>query len=144
MKNALFLLLVTALLFSCEKDDDNNNNITITPLNISSTLSAGTWRITYYFDTDHEETANYAGYLFTFAGNNVVTATKQGATSATGSWTTGLDDSKVKLVLVFSSPAAFVEISDDWHVTERTDTRIKLQDVSGGNGGTDYLIFERN
>jgi hypothetical protein len=54
------------------------------------------------------------------------------------------DDSKVKLVLSFATPANFVEISDDWQVIERTDSRIKLQDLSGGNGGTDYLTFEKN
>lgn len=147
MKNVLFLLLLTIGFLSCSKDDDNNNNnnnSTITAANLATTVSAGTWRITYYFDTDHEETTNYAGYSFTFAGNNVVTASKPGATPVTGSWTTGLDDSKVKLILAFATPAGFSEISDDWHVTERTDTRIKLQDVSGGNGGIDYLYLERN
>jgi hypothetical protein len=48
------------------------------------------------------------------------------------------------LFLSFTTPANFAEISDDWQVTERTAARIKLQDLSGGNGGTDYLIFEKN
>ena len=144
MKNALFLLLITIGLFSCKKDDNTNNNSTITTANVVTTATTGTWRITYYYDTDHEETANYAGYAFTFAAGNVLTATKQGSATATGSWSTGLDDSKVNLILAFSTPANFAEISDDWHVTERTETRIKMQDVSGGNGGTDILIFERN
>ena len=46
--------------------------------------------------------------------------------------------------LNFSTPVSFIEISDDWNVIERTDTKIKLQDISGGNGGTDYLTFEKN
>jgi hypothetical protein len=71
-----------------------------------------------------------------------LTASKAGST-ITGTWTTLLDDSKTKLILFFSAPASFDEFSDDWHVIERTDTRIKLQDVSGGNGGTDYLTFEK-
>ena len=106
-------------------------------------MVSGTWKITYYWDTDHEETANYSDYKFAFGSGNILTATKTGS-SATGTWTTLLDDSKTKLVLGFSTPASFVEISDDWHVIERTDTRIKLQDISGGNGGTDYLTFEKN
>ena len=143
MKNALFLLLITIGLFSCKKDD-NSSSTTLTTVNLAATASTGTWRIAYYYDTDHEETSNYAGYNFTFAAGNVLTASKTGAATLTGTWTTGLDDSKVKLILSFATPASFVEISDDWHVTERTDTRIKMQDVSGGNGGTDYLTFERN
>ena len=68
----------------------------------------------------------------------------QAMPAITGTWSTGTDDSQVKLVLAFSTPAQFADISDDWHVTERTDTKITLQDVSGGNGGTDYLTFEKN
>ena len=144
MKNILFLLLVTVSLFSCKKDDTTNSNSTITTINLAATASTGTWRITYYYDTDHEETINYAGYAFTFAGSNVLTATKAGAPTITGTWTTGTDDSKVKLILTFTTPASFAELSDDWHVTSRTDTKIVMTDVSGGNGGTDFLTFEKN
>ena len=143
MKKVIFITSVIAvfLFFSCQKDDDNIPAISTT--SVTNTITSGTWRITYYSDTDHEETANYNGYHFTFGSGNVLTATKAGA-SVTGTWTTLSDDSKTKLVIAFSSPELFVEISDDWHVFERTDTRIKLQDVSGGNGGTDLLTFEKN
>ncbi|MFC4262979.1 hypothetical protein ACFOWM_08830 [Ferruginibacter yonginensis] len=128
-------------LSSCKKDDNSTN---ITTSAVTATVVTGNWRITYYYDTDHEETNNYSGYSFVFANNNTVTATKTGTTAINGTWNTALDDSKTKLVLSFSSPASFVEISDDWHVIERTDTKIRLQDVSGGNGGVDFLTFERN
>ena len=143
MKKVIFITSVIAvfLFFSCQKDDDNIPAISTT--SVTNTITSGTWRITYYWDTDHDETANYNGYNFTFGSGNVLTATKAGA-SVTGTWTTLSDDSKTKLVIAFSSPELFVEISDDWHVFERTDTRIKLQDVSGGNGGTDLLTFEKN
>ena len=142
MKRALNLTLMTCLFFSACKKDDNSSS-TITTLTVTNTLSGGNWRISYYWDTDHEETSKFAQYTFTFGSSSVLTAVK-GATIITGTWSTILDDSKTKLVLNFSSPASFSEISDDWHVIERTDTRIKLQDVSGGNGGTDYLTFEKN
>jgi hypothetical protein len=143
MKNTLFLIVMTVGLFSCKKDDTSSSTA-ITTANLTATASTGTWRITYYYETDHQETANYAGYAFTFAGGNVLTATKAGAANVAGTWTTGVDDSKVKLVLSFATPASFVELSDDWHVTSRTDTKIVMTDVSGGNGGTDFLTFEKN
>jgi hypothetical protein len=127
---------------SCKKDD--NSTSTITTAQVNTTVASGTWRITYYWDTDHEETSNYSGVNFTFGSGNVLTAANTLLTLATGTWATGVDDSKVKLVLVFTTPANFLEISDDWEVTERTDTKIKLRDVSGGGGGTDYLTFEKN
>ena len=139
-KIAIHSLVFSVLFFSCKKDDSNP---TISTSNVTSTVSTGNWRITYYWDTDHEETNNFNGYSFVFNTNGTVTATKA-ANTITGSWTTSNDDSKIKLVLSFSSPADFIEISDDWHTIERTDRKIKLQDVSGGNGGTDYLTFEKN
>jgi hypothetical protein len=142
MKHLLLLLIMsTTLILSCSKDDDNSSSIN--PGNVTNTVTSGTWRITYYWDTDHEETSAFSGYSFTFGSNGVLTATKTGST-VTGSWSTGTDDSKTELIIVFASPDSFVEISDDWEVIEMTDTRIKLLDVSGGNGGTDQLIFEKN
>jgi hypothetical protein len=141
MKNILLLALLITIGISCSKDD--NSSSSITPGNVSNTVTSGTWRITYYWDTDHEETSNYNGYNFTFATGGILTAVKTGST-VTGSWSTGMDDSKTELVIGFASPASFVEISDDWEVIENSPTKIRLQDVSGGNGGTDLLTFEKN
>ena len=141
MKKLSFVALVFSLLISCSRADDSSSSISTTA--VTNTIVSGSWRITYYWDTDHEETSNYNSYSFTFASGGVITASKTGST-VTGSWNTTLDDSKIKLVLSFSTPASFVELSDDWHVIERSDTKIRLQDISGGNGGTDYLTFEKN
>lgn len=137
------LVLITCIIISFVSCDKSDSTSSISATGVTNTVVSGTWRITYYWDTDHDETSNYNGYIFTFGGGNVLTATKTGS-NISGSWTTTLDDSKTKLVLSFLSPASFVEISDDWHVIERTDTKIRLQDVSGGNGGTDLLTFQKN
>lgn len=145
MKKTILKCLPLLLFFAitaCSKKDDNSSNISETA--VSNTITAsGNWRITYYYDTDHEETVNYNGYAFTFASNGTLTATKTG-TTINGFWSTGTDDSKTKLNISFTTPPAFAELSDDWHVVERTDTKIRLEDVSGGGSGTDYLTFEKN
>jgi hypothetical protein len=145
MKKIIFGLFTFIFLgiFSCKKSDSNPAPNNDTSNEVTTTVSAGTWRVTYYWDTDHEETINYAGYTFTFGAGKVLTAAN-GLFSLTGSWYSIFENPKVKLVLNFASPAIFVEISDDWEVIERTNTKIKLKDVSGGNGGTDYLTFEKN
>lgn len=140
MKKNLVLLMITLGMISCSKD---NNSTSINPSDISNAVVSGTWRITYYWDSDHEETSNFSNYTFTFSPGGALTAVSAG-TTVSGSWSTGLDDSKTELVLNFSSPPNFVEISDDWEVIEQTPIKIRLRDVSGGNGGTDQLIFERN
>ena len=135
------LVLLLSSFSSCNKDDETYNPGTITQLN--STLTAGTWRISYYRDSDQDETSLFTGYVFTFNANGGLTAVKA-PTTLTGTWSTRTDDAQLKLYITFTTPATFVEISDDWQVIERTDTRIKLQDVSGGGGGTELLTFERN
>lgn len=143
MKKAIIILLALTIFISvsCNKSDSNTPAITTTT--VTTTIVTGSWKITYYWDTDHDETANFSGYSFTFGSSSAVTATKVGSI-INGTWATILDDSKTKLILSFATPAGFAEISDDWHVIERTDSKIRLQDVSGGNGGTDYLTFEKN
>ena len=139
MKTSIVLLAITTLCItvSCDKNDDS----TITADNVFATISSGSWRITYYWDTNHEETTNFAGYVFSFSQSTVVTAIN-GSTTITGSWVMGSVKSTKNVILNFTSPSNFVELSKDWSVIERTDTKIRLQHVSGG--GTNYLTFEKN
>jgi hypothetical protein len=53
-----------------------------------------------------------------------------------------LDD--LDFTISFASPDNFTELSEDWKVLSRTDSKIELKHVSGGNGGTDLLTFEKN
>ena len=138
---ALATIFIALGLTSCKKDEPSTSNITTS--NVTTTVSAGTWRVTYYWDTNRDETANFNGFNFTFGTSNLVSASNSLFT-INGTWSTANDNSKVKLILAFTTNANFIVISDDWHVIERTETKIRLQDVSGGNGGTDYLTFEKN
>ena len=45
--------------------------------------------------------------------------------------------------VTFYGQLDFEELSDDWDITSSSNTKIDLIDVSGGNGGTDTLIFEK-
>jgi hypothetical protein len=59
-------------------------------------------------------------------------------------WAVGNDDSQVKLILNFTATSPFDEIYGDWRIIELISTKVRLDDVSGGLSGTDYLTFERN
>lgn len=143
---AIFLVIIS--MSSCRNNVTPNSN-TNNPSSIINIVNNGTWRITYYYDTDQEETNNFNGYNFTFGANNILTASN-GATINTGTWTitdsNSNDDSLSDLDfnISFGNPAQFVEISDDWEIMEKSNTVIKLKDVSGGNGGIDYLTFTKN
>lgn len=142
----IFILNVASM---CSDDDDTNNSANPTP--VINTVTSGTWRITFYEDSGVNETYHFTGYNFTFGSANVLTATN-GTNTYTGSWSVTNDDSNddspsndLDFNILFSSPANFAdELSDDWDILSRTDTKIELVDVSGGNGGTDYLTLEKN
>jgi hypothetical protein len=148
LRNVITLLLVIIILASC-RNNDVSNVCTNNPTDIINIVNNGTWRITYYYDTDQDETNNFNGYNFTFGANNVLTASN-GTITNTGTWTitdsNSNDDSLSDLDfnITFANPAQFVEISDDWEIMEKSNTVIKLKDVSGGNGGIDYLTFTKN
>jgi len=140
-KSMLFIFL---LAMACSDDPTNTAKKTVT-----NTVTSGTWSITYYFDSDTDETTDYTGYNFTFDDSDVLTAAN-GVNTYTGTWSVtdsnSNDDSfdDLHFNIAFATPALFEELSDDWEIVEVTDTKIELIDVSGGGGGTDYLTFEKN
>ena len=156
MKYRFFYLSILAsavFLSGCESDEDPIQGNLADAAELQATAQTGQWRITYFLDTDSEETADYEGYVFTFSGDGVVMAEK-GEIAISGTWSVtddsddSLDDSPddsddVDFNLFFSAPPDFEELSDDWDILEYSDTLIKLTDVSGGNGGTDFLTFEK-
>ena len=143
----LFLIFMLNVASMCSDDNDLPSNVNQTQ--VVNTVVSGTWRITNYVDSGINETTNFTGYNFTFASNNQVTAVGNGLT-VSGTWSVtdsnSNDDSlnDLDFKLSFSAPANFNELSDDWDIISRTDTKIELRDISGGNGGTDYLTFEKN
>lgn len=142
----LFVLTTSSM---CSNDDDNSNSSNNDPSDVINIVNNGTWRITYYYDTDQVETNSFNGYNFTFGSSNVLTASN-GTNNYIGTWSVtdsnSNDDSinDLDFNIAFGSPAQFEELTDDWEIIEKSSTVIKLKDVSGGNGGTDYLTFTKN
>lgn len=142
-----FALVICALvgLFSCNSDNSDSDSTTANINNVVAIVTSGTWKITYFYDSNKEETNNFSGYSFTFANSGVLTATN-GTLTHTGTWSvTNDDDSKSDLDfnLAFSTPETFVDLTDDWDIIEKTNSTIKLKDVSGGDGSIDYLTFTK-
>lgn len=117
--------------------------------NINSNASNGTWKITKYVDSGKDETSKFSGFTFTFAEGGSATATN-GSNSTMGSWSihdsNSKDDTQDDLHFVISFPTTnnLDNLNDDWDFVSQSNTKLELTDVSGGNGGTDYLTFEKN
>lgn len=162
MKKGFFYAMLIMLNFSlmssmCSSDDDggsNNNNNNQVIAQIEATATAGTWKITSFIDSGQDETTDFTGYNFTFGASNVLTASN-GSTELTGIWSitdsnNSSDDSSsdddIDFNILFAVPDTnnFEDLNDDWEIVSYSSTKIELIDISGGNGGTDTLTFEKN
>lgn len=147
MKSYLFSieLLISLMVVSCTEDNSTGTSKD----ELVNTVSNGTWRISYFFDSDTDETTNFSGYSFTFGASDLLTATNV-TNTYTGSWnisdSSSDDDSPDDLDfnIIFTNPDNFEELSEDWEVLSSTSVKIELRHVSGGDGSTDYLTFEKN
>src|SRR5690606_11775463 len=149
-KIALLVLVSFSLISStCStSDDDDGFNTNVNQQQVVSIAQSGNCTITYFFDTDSDEANNVNGYTFNFGNGSVLTAVN-GTNTITGPWSvtngSSNDDSSsdVDFNIFFASPANFNELSEDWHIISHSSTKIELIHISGGNGGTDYLTFEK-
>ena len=160
--NLLYSLMVFALLFiSCSSDnsdDVNAANIMADIQEISDLVSTGTWTITNFIDSGSDETTNCTGYGFSFNSDGNLVA-DNGSITIDGTWSVTDDSSNddsnddssnddssddIDFNIFFASPSNFNELSEDWDIVSRTNSRIELIHISGGNGGTDTLTFEQN
>uniref|UniRef100_UPI004049A40B hypothetical protein n=1 Tax=Gelidibacter sp. TaxID=2018083 RepID=UPI004049A40B len=143
----LMTLIIGLLIVSCSSDDDSaSNNI---ENQVEENVQIGTWRITKFIDSGTDETNHFLGYIFTFKSAGVLNANNR-INDYSGTWSitdsNSNDDSQDDLDfnIFFNLTNDFEELNDDWHFISQTSIKIELVDVSGGNGGTDYLTFEKN
>lgn len=158
MKKTIYTSIIILISFSfmsstCSSDDDdggqNNNDQTIEQVN--STMTSGTWKIKSYIDSGEDETSDFIGYNFTFSGNGTLTA-QNNSTSMEGTWSvtqSGSNDDEsddLDFNILFPVPDTndFEDLNDDWDIDSYSSSLLSLIDISGGNGGTDTLIFEKN
>ncbi|WP_243398864.1 hypothetical protein [Hanstruepera neustonica] len=154
LNGVMLIFGLSIILTSCSSDDDGgniipNNNVVIQQ--VVTQAQSGTWRITSFIDSGQDETNNFTGYNFTFGTNGALSASN-GNNSESGNWSVtdsnSNDDSNddIDFNIMFNVPDTndFEDLNDDWDIVSHTDNRIQLRDISGGNGGTDTLTFERN
>ncbi|MGV3461056.1 MAG: hypothetical protein ACO1N9_11460 [Flavobacterium sp.] len=116
---------------------------------IRDVMASGSWMVTTFVDSGIDKTGQLDGYTFTFDGAWV--RAQKDAYTALGQWTVfaeGSDDDPgpgidFDISLPEDSDSSLIDLNDDWDIFERTANRISLIDESGGNGGTDILVFEK-
>lgn len=118
---------------------------------VKTNIQAGTWRITKFMEEDRDETDHFAGFDFTFEGTGTLSATN-GTNTFEGTWSItdsdpnddDANDDDLDFNINFNLTNDFEDLNDDWDFISRSATKIELIDISGGDGGTDLLTFEKN
>tara|TARA_R110002049_G_scaffold190967_1_gene359660 strand:- start:20527 stop:20952 length:426 start_codon:yes stop_codon:yes gene_type:complete len=140
-----------ASFMACDKDDDKTEDrVTAEDITeIKTIINNGEWYVSYFLDSDEDDTDNFLGYGFIFNVSGVLAAT-DGNTALSGAWSIAVSDAddssdgEVEFDIVFNAPDNFEELSEDWHIVKYTKSKIELENVSDASGGTDYLTFEKN
>lgn len=145
-------MAMLVLLSACSKDDNamnpGDNGATIQALN--SLVISADWEISEFIDSGTNETGDFSGFTFTFNADGTLVA-ENGSETIAGTWSVtddDMDDSSndnsnedIDFNIFFASPPDFSELTEDWQIVSHSASRIELIHVSGGNGGTDTLIF---
>src|SRR5690606_26689959 len=109
---------------------------------LTNILMDAQWYVQSYIDDGDDETNDYNGYNLTFNTDGSVIAENSNNT-ITGTWSVVNSSNGLDVILDFGTAMPFDEFNDDWDVVTYTTTSVKLFDISGGNGGTDYLSFQK-
>jgi len=144
--NSIVLIFLISTLYSCSDTNDDLNSIED---KIEQDIVSGTWIITKFIDSGNDETSDYNNYNFSFNSDSSLIANTSN-NSYTGTWnisdSNSNDDSvdDLDFNIHFSTPDDLEELSEDWSILTNSAKKIELIHVSGGNGGTDLLTFEKN
>ncbi|MEZ4858935.1 MAG: hypothetical protein R2781_09010 [Flavobacteriaceae bacterium] len=121
----------------CSNNGGNNTN----PTDFENFLTTGVWYVTYFFD-DYDETSDFASYEFSFDVDGSAAATNTSGSNP-GTWDYYEDSGVAKVDLFFGTTSPLDEIDEDWEILEATNDIIRLKHISGGDGSTDFLTYER-
>lgn len=146
MKNILLPMIALGLLTSCSKWKNDQKQINKAAID-------GTWIVSSYIDDGDDETADFTSFRLDFLDDGILNGTdllSSNSNPYVGSWSvtdsnSNDDDSLEDLDfnINFAVGNKLDDLSDDWDIISYTDTEIKLIDVSGGGGGTDYLTLTK-
>ena len=139
----LTLVLFALIVVGCSNnsDDTSQESDDITAVQVENIAQSGVWLISYFYDTDQEETGNFSGYSFSFNENGAIDAVN-GSTTVTGTWSItdnngsssdddgSSSDNDNDFNIFFASPDIFNDLSDDWDIISISEEKIELIDVS--------------
>ena len=147
---SLLLCISSCSLFDFDFSPDLPNPPNTTDsTEIANIVQMGDWVITYFNDSGDNDTHHFTGFSFTFNDDGSLVAANN-STTHIGLWSitdhhsnSNHHSNDEEFNINFDGPNHFDDLSEDWDIISTTDTHIELIHISGGNGGIDYLTFDR-
>lgn len=145
MRTVLLSIGLLTMVTACSKWQNDQKQIT-------KISTDGDWVVSSYIDDGDDETSDYTTFTLHFMESGVLHGTDllssnsnpyEGTWSITDSNSNDDNLSDLDFNMNFNVGNKLDDLSDDWDIISYTDTEIKLIDVSGGNGGTDYLTLTK-
>ena len=164
------ILAAGLLITACSSDSENDDATNLAQLQadveeLTQTARSGEWTITNFVDDGKNETADFAGYDFTFNPDGTLVA-DNGTNTIVGTWSITIDDhssddssddsdddgmydddsddDEIEFNIFFASPETFNELSEDWEIISYSSDMIQLiDDDDDGAGMADLLTFEK-
>lgn len=145
MKKIILFLVVIVLFAACSKWSNQQKNINKIAID-------GTWIISSYIDSGDDETADFTTFRLVFMEDGTLKATdllSSNSNTYAGTWSvtdTNADDNSLEDLhfnINFLVGNNLDKISEDWEIISYTKNEIKLIDVSGGLGSTDFLTLTK-
>ena len=135
MRTFGIIALTVLTLTGCKKQIIND---------VDASIVQGEWKITFFQEDLNNETSDFTDYRFVFNENGTV-AVHPGALTVvySGTWDMKRDDNHVDFMLDFGTQELLEELNDDWEIESNSETKLELKDISGGDGSTDWLTFEK-
>ncbi len=130
-----------------EIDDCNEIPTGVINPNLVTTLTTGTWIVSYFFEEDDDdggddETAEYVNYRFVFNTDNSITVSN-GSQTITGTWFTFLEDGFTKIEFTFddSNLSKLVQV---WQLIDLNSNNINLSESTLNiDDDKSYLNFRK-
>lgn len=145
MRTVLLSIGLLTMVTACSKWQNDQKQIT-------KISTDGEWVVSSYIDSGDDETSDFSTFRLHFIESGVLHGTDllssnsnpyEGTWSITDSNSNDDNLSDLDFNMNFNVGNKLDDLSDDWDIISYTDTEIKLIDVSGGNGGTDYLTLTK-
>lgn len=139
----LALILSLIFLVSCNTDDDAGDVVTNEFEQIKIILPQGEWKVSNFYESQADHTADFESFTFTFKEDGTVYGQTDLYTE-NGTWNyESTSEFGEQLVLQFSGTTPFDEITEDWKIVSLSISKIELSKVSSNEEDTKLLTFSK-